>query len=298
MKFTIEPRYDGMIIRDFARREIGLSRGSLTRLKQLDRGIVLNGSPVHVGVVLRTGDILELDTSDRTEEVNGYIEPSELPLDILYEDEDIILCNKPCGMPTHPSYRHRDDTLANALAFYYSSRDIPFVFRAVNRLDSDTSGVVLVAKNQFTAARLALQLQNGGFEKKYLAVCEGVISPENGTIKKNIRRAGESIILRECCGDDEGEYACTKYRVIRRLENMTLLEVTPVTGRTHQIRVHLASEGHPLVGDYLYGTEGLYGMTRHALHACSLSFEHHGKRLEISAPLAPDIAGLIDRAEQ
>jgi Pseudouridylate synthases, 23S RNA-specific len=187
MLCTISPDCDGITVREYLRRELGLSHASVTRLKTRERGIVLGGVRVTVRAVLHTGDTLELDDSDYEVDTGTCIIPVDLPFEILYEDCDLLAVNKPFGMPTHPSHGHYYDTLANAAMFYFRSRGIPFVFRAVNRLDRDTSGIVLLAKNKHAAYTLGRAVEPEHSEdgasrylkikKEYFAVLRGIINP-------------------------------------------------------------------------------------------------------------------------
>ncbi|MBQ8696720.1 MAG: RluA family pseudouridine synthase, partial [Clostridia bacterium] len=294
MKIKITDEYNNKKLLDLLRGTLGFSRAAVTALKVREDGILLNGEHVTVRAVLHTGDELSLGIEDREEDVNGHILPVDLPLDIIYEDENVVCVNKPFGMPTHPTHGHYGDTLANALAHYYGELGIPFVFRAVNRLDRDTSGVVLVAKNQAAADYLAAQVRRRSIGKTYVAVCHGVL-PECGRIEGYIRRLGDSIITRGLFPQgEESEYSLTTYERLSLGDSYSVIECTPVTGRTHQIRVHLSSSGHPIYGDGLYGVED--GMGRQALHASSLTFDlpFYGRSITVSAPVADDITKLIE----
>jgi 23S rRNA pseudouridine1911/1915/1917 synthase len=227
-------------------------------------------------------------------DVNEHIEPVDIPIEILYEDDEVVAVNKGAAMPTHPSHNHHNDTLANALAWRYKQMGIPFVFRAVNRLDADTSGIVLVARNRMAAFKMSNELSSGNISKRYIAVLDGVLEHREGSITAPIRRKSDSIILRECCREGEGDYARTDYTLLCENGTFCAVEARPITGRTHQIRVHFAHIGLPLVGDYLYGKEGQCGMKRHALHAYKLSFNRpsDGKRIELTADMPEDIKTL------
>ena len=297
MDFKIEPCRDGMTVRDFIRNNLKLSRRELTRLKLFDEGIMLNGGHITVRAVLKAGDILTLALDDRENDENTNLLPTNLPLDIIFENEDFILLNKPPFMPTHPSHGHFDDTLANALAYYFQSRNIPFIFRAINRLDCDTSGVVLVAKNKHSCSLLSKEQEEHRICKKYIAAVHGRLCDDIGSIVRNIKREKESIITRVVCPDNEGDYARTDYRLIctNSDSSYSLYEVTPVTGRTHQIRVHFSSLGCPLIGDSLYGSPDEELISRHALHASSLSFLNvsNGKKIIVKAAVPSDILRLL-----
>ncbi len=297
MDYIISSGFRGKTVSDYLKKTLALSRAEIVRLKSRERGILLNGVRVTVRAVLSEGDVLSLDRADSAEEENRLLIPVCLPLEILYEDEDMIAVNKPCGMPTHPSRGHREDTLANALAFYFAEQRRPFIFRAVNRLDRDTSGVVLVAKNRFAAFRLSEEIASGRTQKEYLAVADGLLS-EGGRITAAIRRRQESIIERVVCPEGEGQYAETVYLPIASDGAMTLLRVFPVTGRTHQIRVHLAHIGHPICGDTLYGPpEGCSAIGRQALHCAGLTVcrVSDGEPISLTAPLHDDFRALADR---
>jgi len=292
MTYIIEAEHQGKPLLDYLRRTLGLSRGELTALKQRENGILLNGRHVTVRAILSEGDILVLDRADG-QHSEGIL-PRPLPVAILYEDEDVIAVNKPAGMPTHPSHDHQEDTLANGLSYLFYQRGVPFVFRAVNRLDRDTSGVVLVAKNRGAAFTLSRAMSVGQIAKGYLAVVVGTVT-EGGTVEKAIRRRAESLMERIVCPLDEGQYAKTVYEPISTQNGLSLLSVLPETGRTHQIRVHLASEGYPICGDTLYGDPaGSSHIGRQALHALSLTFPRpsDGHPITVTAPPHPDLAAL------
>lgn len=294
MEVTVKASHNGKTVYEYIRNELKLSRRILIRLKQTCGGILVNGEHVTVRRILCEGDILTLATADSGDDINENIVPVRLPLDIIYEDNDIIAVNKPFDMVTHPSHNHYEDSLANALMYYYTQKGIPFVFRAVNRLDRDTTGIVLIAKNQPAAFNLSRQLQSGMIRKSYRAVLSGVIRPENGEIKTYIRRKGESIIEREVSDSGaDSEFAHTVYRSLGSNGNLTAVDAEPVTGRTHQLRVHFAYMGCPIYADDLYG-KGENG--RQALHARKLSFTHpsDGKQMELYAPVAEDILKLYN----
>ena len=279
---------DGLILRHFLKEVLGLSTHTVARLKTKENGILLNRERVTVRAVLREGDLLSLAVED--ERSNEDVLPSPLPLKMLYEDEAIAVALKPTDMPTHPSHGHFDDTLANALAYRY--RNTPFIFRAITRLDRETSGAVLVARNAVSAHRLSSAMQEGEIEKAYFALVHGE-TPEEGKITLPIRRMEGSVILRET--HPEGAYAETVYRTVAKGDNFSLVAVFPKTGRTHQIRLHFSSIGHPLAGDCLYGLEG-DGFARTMLHAARLVFPHpsDGEPICVFAPLADDFCSALD----
>lgn len=283
----------------------GFSRGHITHLKTLDDGITVNGERVTVRRVLAMGDVLFVADTDRAEDENGQLIPTEMPLDIIYEDGDMIAVNKPYDLATHPSIGHFTDTLANGLAYYFAKQNKPFVFRAVNRLDRDTSGIVLVAKNRISANRLSELMKKGGIQKSYIAVLNGALTPSNGRIEANIRRRDEGIILRTVCPTDDcrGKYALTAYSTLSACKDASVVRAEPITGRTHQLRVHFSHMGAPIVGDAFYGSAEtaptVYDrmITRQALHAASLTLELSGKRMIFEAALPDDMRRLVEKIE-
>ncbi|MBQ8836294.1 MAG: RluA family pseudouridine synthase [Clostridia bacterium] len=286
MEFTVDGDFGGRKLRDYLQKRLCMSHSLVTDLKKKD-GIKVNGESVTVRFELQVGDVVSLEIEDTYADCDESLYPCEMPLDIIYEDAHIMAINKPPYMPTHLSHGHRMDTLANALKFEFDKRGVPFVMRAVNRLDGDTSGIVIVAKNRYAADRFAKT--NLHYEKLYTAFCRGSLDGE-GEIKSYIRRVEESIITRAVY--DEGrdsEFAHTRYRVLEKCGGVSVVECEPVTGRTHQLRVHLSSMGSPIVGDDLYG--GGKEMPRQALHAGVMRFTHPftGEHLELKAPLPADM---------
>ncbi|MBE6575255.1 MAG: RluA family pseudouridine synthase [Ruminococcaceae bacterium] len=292
MELYIDAERAGKTVFDVLRRELGFSNRLLARLKQDERGILVDGERVTVRYPLRRGQRLTLAVEDRSQ--SETILPVDLPVSVLYEDEFLWGVNKPPEMPTHPSHGHYDDTLANALAWYAAQRGEPFVFRPVNRLDRNTSGVVLIARDQRAAGVLARTMQQRQMKKRYLALLDGELYPDAGTLSAPIRRRAESIIFREVCGEGEGDEAITAWRVLARDGGYTLVEASPETGRTHQLRVHFAHLGCPIHGDDLYGNAA-EDMPRQALHASTLTFPHPvtGEEIILKAPLPEDFRNLL-----
>lgn len=294
MRFTVTEADNGITVRDFLRRHLTLSTKMLKYLKYREDGITVNGVRQTVRRRLETGDLLELATTDA--ESPEELEPVDLPLEILYEDADVTVPCKPADMPTHPSHEHTRDTVANALAYRYRTMGVPFVFRPVNRLDRDTSGLLLIARNKMAAGFLTKAMQAGGIRKTYLAVLEGEELPDGGVIDTPLHRSAKSIIVREICAPDvpDAEPSRTEYRVLARGGGHSLVEARPITGRTHQLRVHFASLGHPIVGDTLYGNPS-DRIGRQALHARTLTFPRpsDGTVMTFTAPLPNDLAKLI-----
>ena len=261
-----------MKIRDYLKKRLGFSTSLIAKVKF--GGVTLNGEVVHMRANVKNGDLI---TVDMPSEESENIQPIDLPLDILYEDEYLLAINKPRNMPVHPSLGNSLPTLAEGVRAYLKT---PFVFRAVNRLDRDTSGIVIIAKNQLSAAHLSRSLKAGLFTKKYVAIVRGTPSPSSGTIDAPIEREAEGVLKRIVRAD--GKPSITHYRVLATNKfGNSLCEVMPKTGRTHQIRVHFKHMGHPLVNDFLY-CDNVNGET-YRLHCRYLKFPHpiSGKTLEI-----------------
>lgn len=278
INFEISEADDGLRIKDYLKK-FGVSSSLLTKLKQTENGIVLNGSFARAIDVLKSGDMLQILIENK-----GHMPaPSDTCIHIIYEDEDIIAANKPPFMPVHESRNHRGDALSNAVAAYMAEDT---AFRAVYRLDRDTSGIVLIAKHELAAAKLA-----GKVKKDYYAVADGIVRG-SGTIDLPIERLGESIIKR--CVSAGGERAVTHYEAVSTKNNTTLLKINLETGRTHQIRVHFSHLGHPLLGDTLYGGDERY-ISRQALHCRDIYFVHPvtGKPMHLSSPFPADFIKLV-----
>ena len=293
MKYIIKAEENGRSVKEILRQGAGLSSGLIKHLKFLDDGIVLNGERVTVRKTVREGDVLSLAVEDKAD--GHRLTPTDIPLDIVYEDGRLVIPNKPPFMPTHPSHLHHGDTLADALAFRYGSEGTPFVFRPVNRLDRNTSGLTLIARDRISAARLALSMREGKIKKQYVALLDGLLPDGEGKIETYMKRTAESIIVRENCKKNEGgDYALTEYKVLAKSERHTVVLASPITGRTHQLRVHFAGLGCSIVGDDIYGRED-ERIGRHALHAISLSFPHPDTQTEmrVIAPLPDDMKTLI-----
>ena len=293
MQFIIDREHAGQCIRKYIAQNLHISSKMLKYLKYADDGICVNGKRVTVRYVLQCGDVLTLATEDSD---SAPIAPVDLPLDILYEDADVVVPSKPANMPTHPSHDHYNDTVANALAYRYAQAGIPFVFRPVNRLDRNTSGLLLIARNKIAAGNLSRAMQNGEIQKSYLAVLDGEMELGEGEINACLHRTAQSIIVREVCPPDtpDADEARTVYRVLRAQNGHTLVQAHPITGRTHQLRVHFASLGHPITGDDLYGTPSPQ-ISRHALHAYTLTFPHPSTQQPIClcAPPPKDFSELL-----
>lgn len=274
-------------------KEHGYSSNLIVHLKKTPESILRNGIWSYVNEPLHVGDTLHI----RIEENEGSdnIVPNKMLLSILYEDEDILVIDKPANMPIHPSINHYEQTLANGVLWYYTAQQIPYTFRCITRLDRDTTGVTLLAKHMLSASVLSKAMQQKQIQKEYLALCDGV-TPEEGTIDAPICRAADSVIER-CVNFENGDSAVTRF--VREWTNgqISLVRVRPETGRTHQIRVHMKHIGHPLLGDFLYHP-GNYSMNRQALHCASLTFTHPitGEKLTINAKLPDDMQQLLSQS--
>ncbi|MDD3429471.1 MAG: RluA family pseudouridine synthase [Oscillospiraceae bacterium] len=262
LRFTVEEACEGCLIKEFLRRQ-SVSVSLVKQAKNCPNGIKLNGQKAITIDKVHTGDRVEIILPP---DDDGNVIAAQIPLQIVYESDYAMVLEKPANMPVHPSRLHLTDTLANGFCALMQQRGEQALFRAVNRLDRNTSGLVLCAMNAYAAPILAKSVQ-----KKYTAIVEGDMPLGEGTIEAPIARQEESIITR--CVDAKGQYACTKYRVLACGGGYSKVECTPVTGRTHQIRVHMASLGHPLAGDDLYGGH-LTHIKRHALHCTALQFIH------------------------
>ena len=290
--YHIDSTSAGLRIEQYLRRR-GYSYQNLTLLKKMHESILLNGVWSYMRTPMEGGDILTVHIQEPESSPN--IPPAALPLDIVYEDEDIIVVNKPAGMPVHPSLNNYENSLANALMYYYQEQGKPFIFRCTNRLDRDTSGLTVVAKHMVSSSILSGMGVRHEITREYLAIVRGVLSPPEGTIDAPIGRTGSSLIERKI-DFEKGEHAVTHYHVVEEKNGHSLVSLILETGRTHQIRVHMKYIGHPLVGDYLYNPDMEY-IDRQALHSHRLSFTHPitGEKMEFTAPLPADMRKILSR---
>ncbi|MBP3396854.1 MAG: RluA family pseudouridine synthase [Clostridia bacterium] len=290
MDFRIKQKDHGRLVRDFLR-SVGVSAALSAKLKRREEGILLNGSHVTVRAVLQAGDVLTLAIED--DAPSEKLLPLSVEPDILRETAHYLVVNKPPFMPTHPSHGHFTDTLANALVYALGNGDTAFRPRFINRLDRNTSGAVLVARHALSAAVLSRAMAEGAIRKGYLALVKGHVTA-GATVQTGIRRREESIIFRETCAMDEGDPALTVMTPLCCSDAVSLVKLEPKTGRTHQLRVHMAHIGHPILGDELYGEADAH-MERHALHAAFLSFPDPvtGEETIIHAPLPEDMAAVL-----
>lgn len=268
LTYMVLTENENMTILDFLKAK-GISSHLITHLKKTANGITLNGKWAYVTDRLRRNDLVCISIVE--EEPSQNIVPVNIPVDIAYEDEDIIVVDKPSNMPIHPSVNNFDNTLANALAYYYKNANSPFVFRCINRLDRDTTGLVLVAKNMLSSCILSNMVRNKDINREYMAIVQGDID-DSGTIDAPIKRKENSVIERTVSFED-GVSAITHYNKILYKNGFSLVKIKLETGRTHQIRVHMKYINHPLPGDYLYNQD-FKAIKRQALHSYSLSFNH------------------------
>ena len=268
LTYKVTEEEEGMKIGDFLRKK-GCSRHVIVHLKKTENGILLNKEWAYVGQVLKANDQLEIRILE--EASSEQIVPRQLPLDIIYEDEDLLVISKPADMPIHPSINNYDNTLANALMWYYQKKKEAFVYRCINRLDRDTTGLLIVAKNMLSGGILSDMSKKREIHREYLAIAEGKV-PEEGVIDAPIARKEESVIER-CVDFEKGDRAVTHYWRMDYRNGYSLVRLKLETGRTHQIRVHMKYLGHPLTGDYLYNPD--YRILDHqALHSWKLEFRH------------------------
>ncbi len=285
--YKTEEKYVGRPIKDVLKNKYKMSSALISDLKNTEDGIMVGDEKRFVNYILKKDDILKVTIK---EEASENIEPVFGELDVLYEDKDILAVNKPSDMPTHTSHGHHRDTLSNAVLYYLNKNGEEHTFHAITRLDKNTSGVVLIAKNRYAHDLFSNLLRRGALEKTYTAVVTGELRGE-GMIDKKIRREGDSIIKRVVA--DDGKEAVTEYCVISNHKDYSYVELKPKTGRTHQLRVHMSYIGHPLLGDNLYG--GDMSTKRHLLHCKSISFIHPitNEKMKIEAPIPNDILRLL-----
>lgn len=294
MKILIDNKNSGKCIREILENEFGFSSSMIKKLKFCEGGITVDGKFATVRHVLSEGETLSLAVEDTEKDVNPYTIANDIPIDVIFEDEWLTVVNKPSGMPAHPSLGHKLDTVSNALAYRY--RDRSYVFRPVNRLDRDTSGCMITANTKLSSYRMYLSMTEGMIKKYYIAVTDGRPDKDCGVIESYMRREEGSIIRRiETVPDDpEGKIAVTEFNVIYTNNENSIIGLSPITGRTHQIRVQLAGIGCPVTGDDLYGTSSPF-ISRQALHSSTTLFPHpeSSKKMKVCAALPEDMVNLI-----
>lgn len=295
LTFCAGEHHNNKMLKDVMLFELSLSRKLISKMKRTPGAIQINGEEVFVTRRLNVGDVVEF-LLEEEKDTSANVVAAQGPLCVLYEDEDILVVDKGAGIPVHPSQNNYENSLGNFVAFYYAQKGECVVFRPINRLDKNTSGIVLIAKNAHSGHLLHSQTIEGGLGKEYTAIVEGM-PPEEGVIDAPIDRVDGSTIERQV--QEGGKRAITLYKRLDTQGSISLLTVVTKTGRTHQIRVHLAYIGHPLVGDFLYGKEDPERILRHALHMGHLKFCHPitKEKMEFFSPLPNDMKKLLHQGE-
>lgn len=288
---TITAEEDGSTVRHILKAKLHFSSHAISRLTRAENGIQVNGQHARTVDVVRTGDVLAVRSED-LRPPKAVITPGNWPLPVVWEDGHLLVVNKPAGMTAHASNFLPDTpTVAGALAW---QRGADFLFHPVNRLDKGTTGLMVVAKSGYVHDLLRRSLHSERFQREYRAVCIGCPQPEAGTIDAPIGRQPDSVVAR--CVRADGSPAVSHYEVLAQKDGMSLVRLRPETGRTHQLRVHMAHINCPLAGDWLYGTEDIDLIPRPALHSCALTMTHPvtGEILHFTVPLPEDMARLIE----
>ena len=290
LTYTVPPEEDGRMVKGILRGDLHLSYTLLKSLKWRENAILLNGQSVHVNAIVHTGDVVSVALSERAPREDLYCEHTARP-NIVYEDDDLLVLNKPAGVAMHPK---TDDASAPSLAAmltgYLGEGSVPHF---VSRLDKGTSGLLIAAKSGYVHDRLRRALHSDNLRREYRAVAVGRVTPDHGIIDAPIGRADGSIIRR--CVRADGLPSLTEYETLQTSERFTLLRMRPQTGRTHQLRVHMAYLGYPLAGDWLYGTEDKNLIARPALHSYELWFTQPitGQEFHFTAPIPQDMQRLL-----
>lgn len=293
LEYTKNSEDNYIYLRQVLKERFHLSARLILKLKK-EQKILVNGEPTYLDRILNLNDKLTI-LIDFTED-NSNILPAEIELKILYEDEGLLILDKPAGIPVHPSMQHYADSLSNGVKMYFDKIKLYKKIRPVNRLDRDTSGIVIFAKNEYIHNILSQQMQHGILRKKYIAICEGIFDLKEGVIDFPIARKENSIIER--CVNPLGDSAITNYKVIQELSSPTslsVLDINLITGRTHQIRVHTSYLGHPIIGDSLYGNTSPF-IARQALHAYKIEFFNPltNKKMVITSELPSDMKQILN----
>ena len=288
--YIIDEDSAGLRVEQFLHRK-RYSGQNLSEIKRMPKSILVNGVHYYMRQELSTGDHLQVRICETQN--SEKIPPTKLPLDIIYEDEDLLVLNKPAGMPIHPSLNNYTNSIANALAYYFQSQGKPFIFRCCNRLDRDTSGLTIVSKHLVSGSILSDMTKYREVHREYLAIARGSVTPSEGTIQAPLGRK-EGTIIERTVDWEHGEDAVTHYKVVKEANGHSLVSLRLETGRTHQIRIHMKYLGYPLIGDYLYNPDMEY-MTRQALHSHHMEFTHPitGEHMSFTAPLPEDMARVM-----
>lgn len=276
-------------VKQVLKEEFKMSDRLLVKLKHAKQ-IYLNNEPTYVFQKISLNDKIEV-CLDFNEDCENIV-PTKIRLDILFEDESLLVINKPPFVPVHPSMDHFEDSLSNGIKYYFNSIGLKRKIRPVNRLDKNTSGIVLFAKNEYVQECLVKQMKNQSFQKEYLAIVDGILKEKKQVINAPIARKENSIIER--CISPNGDTAITEIELLKTFSDYSLIKCILKTGRTHQIRVHMQSIGHSILGDDLYGNKSKY-INRQALHAYQIKFIHpiSKQNIEITAELPEDMKKLL-----
>lgn len=302
LEYVVKKEDQNLMVRDIVKKKLKVS----SRLyRKIVKDIKLNDKECYVSNRVKENDIVSVNLDNAYDEDILYDKFTvwEHNLDILYEDEYVFCVNKESGVVCHPTSLHQEKTLYNAVIYYYMKQGLKVPIHFVNRLDRDTTGVVVIAKHKYVQELLVKQMEEGSFNKEYIAIVYGKMENDTGVIERRIKRKENTIILREVTDSLGGDYAKTEYEVLEynEKENYSVLKVKLYTGRTHQIRVHFSSIGHPLLGDELYVNESNIRVqnikeyiSRQALHAYKIDFfDITGRKVEVLAPLANDMNKVI-----
>lgn len=295
LKHAVNSEDSGKTVKHILKARLMLSERLVKKLKYSSK-ILCNSLPVRVNEYVNEGDTIEAHI-DFIEESPDII-PQDIDIEIIFEDECMIAVNKRPNIVVHPTCSHPDGTIANAVMHHMLKNGESNKIRPVSRLDRDTSGVIIFAKNQFVQEALIRQMHSNDFKKEYIGVVHGTIQETNGTINLPIERKPGSIMLRHV--SPTGHISITHYNVLEHLKGSTCLKFVLETGRTHQIRVHCQAIGHPLIGDTLYSDIITQTINRQALHSHKSSFSHplNNKKMELTAPIPDDISSLIKNLRQ
>lgn len=277
-------------LKEVLKTKFEISDRLLLKLKR-NNLIFLNNAIANVKTPVNLNDVVEISLD--YDEDNTNVVPREMSLKIVFEDDYLLVLNKPAGYPIHPSMLHFEDSISNGVKYYFDSINLHKKIRPVNRLDKDTSGLVIFAKNEYVQECLVRQMKNHKFTKEYIAICEGTLPNESGIIDAPIARKNNSIIER--CVNKSGDDAITHYKVIKTNNNISIVHLILETGRTHQIRVHMAHLGNPIIGDTLYGNASSL-INRQALHSYKVKFTHPitHEKIELIAPFFNDMQKIIE----
>ena len=290
---SFKANIDDLKVEEILKKEFDISSRLFTKLVK-NKSVFLNGEKVNRNQKAKKGDIITIIIPD---EEDTNIPDPDIPIDIIYEDLDLVIINKEPNIVVHPTKGHPYGTILNGMAYYFKEKNIKKKVRFVNRLDMNTSGVLVIAKNSFGHQQMSKQFQEDTVEKRYMTLVDGIVEKDEDTIDLPIEREGEDSIKRIV--REDGKRCITRYKVIERYKNTTLLDVKIETGRTHQIRVHLSHIGHAIVGDSLYNTESTL-IDRQALHSYYLKFKvpRNGEHKEVKAGLPKDMKNVINIARE